>query len=184
LEGLTFSFILHHFQAQFVDILSLYRYNTLRSAPADNAGAKSCIPIPNFPVRRHADIAGQIVFCPTCGWYGEVKLGGSLMKYAIVEDGGKQFKAVEGSTIEVDYFEAEAGEQVDLERVLMVVDDEAIHIGTPLVDGAKVEATVVAQVKGPKVVVFRYKPKKRIRVKTGHRQKYTRLQIETISLKV
>lgn len=106
------------------------------------------------------------------------------MKYAIVEDGGKQFKAVEGSTIEVDYFEAEAGEQVDLERVLMVVDDEAIHIGTPLVDGAKVEATVVAQVKGPKVVVFRYKPKKRIRVKTGHRQKYTRLQIETISLKV
>jgi len=105
------------------------------------------------------------------------------MKYAIVEDGGKQFKAVEGSTIEVDYFEAEAGEQVGLERVLMVVDENDIHIGTPLVDGAKVEATVVAQVKGPKVVVFRYKPKKRIRVKTGHRQKYTRLQIETISLK-
>ncbi len=106
------------------------------------------------------------------------------MKYAIIEDGGKQFKAVEGSTIEVDYFEAEDGQPVDLARVLMVVDDDDIHIGTPLVDGAKVEAKVVAQVKGPKVVVFRYKPKKRIRVKTGHRQKYTRLQIETISLKV
>ncbi len=105
------------------------------------------------------------------------------MKYAIVEDGGKQFKAVEGGTIEVDYFEAEAGEQVDLERVLMVVDDEAISVGTPLVDGIVVKATVVSQVKGPKIVVFRYKPKKRIRVKTGHRQKYTRLQIETISQK-
>jgi large subunit ribosomal protein L21 len=104
------------------------------------------------------------------------------MKYAIVEDGGKQYKAVEGKTIEVDYFPAEAGETVDLERVLMVVDDEAVSVGTPLVEGAKVEASVVAQVKGPKVVVFRYKPKKRIRRKTGHRQKYTRLQIETIAL--
>jgi large subunit ribosomal protein L21 len=103
------------------------------------------------------------------------------MKYAIVEDGGKQFKAVEGKTIEVDYFEAEDGHQVDLERVLMIVDGETVNIGTPLVDGAKIQATVVSQVKGPKVVVFRYKPKKRIRVKTGHRQKYTRLQIDAIT---
>jgi len=102
------------------------------------------------------------------------------MKYAIVEDGGKQFKAVEGDTIEVDYFEAEEGHQVDLERVLMVVDGETVTIGTPLIDGAKIQATVVSQVKGPKIVVFRYKPKKRYRVKTGHRQKYTRLQIDSI----
>jgi large subunit ribosomal protein L21 len=114
---------------------------------------------------------------------GEVKLGGSFMKYAIIEDGGKQFKAVEGGSIEVDYFEAEAGEKVDLERVLMVVNGNEVSVGTPLVDGAKVQATVVSQVKGPKIVVFRYKPKKRYRVKTGHRQKYTRLQIDTISLK-
>jgi large subunit ribosomal protein L21 len=104
------------------------------------------------------------------------------MKYAIIEDGGKQFKAVEGGTIEVDYFEADAGEKVDLDRILMVVDDEKVNIGTPLVDGAKIKATVVSQVKGPKIVVFRYKPKKRYRVKTGHRQKYTRLQIDTISV--
>jgi large subunit ribosomal protein L21 len=104
------------------------------------------------------------------------------MKYAIVEDGGKQYKAVEGATIEVDYFPAEAGEPVDLERVLMVVDDGKVNVGQPLVVGAKVQASVVSQVKGPKIVVFRYKPKKRIRRKTGHRQKYTRLQIESISL--
>ena len=106
------------------------------------------------------------------------------MKYAIVEDGGKQYKAVEGATIEVDYFPAEAGEPVDLERVLMVVEDGNVNVGTPLVTGAKVQASVVSQVKGPKIVVFRYKPKKRIRRKTGHRQKYTRLQIESISLEV
>ena len=105
------------------------------------------------------------------------------MKYAIVEDGGKQYKAVEGGSIEVDYFEAEAGEQVNLERVLLVVDGEAVSVGTPLVDGASVQATVVAQIKGPKIIVFRYKPKKRYRVKTGHRQKYTRLEINAIALK-
>jgi large subunit ribosomal protein L21 len=104
------------------------------------------------------------------------------MKYAIVEDGGKQYKAVEGATIEVDYFPAEAGEPVDLERVLMVVEDDKVSVGRPVVAGAKVQASVVSQVQGPKIVVFRYRPKKRIRRKTGHRQKYTRLQIESISL--
>ncbi|MEJ2597622.1 MAG: 50S ribosomal protein L21 [Anaerolineales bacterium] len=105
------------------------------------------------------------------------------MKYAIVEDGGKQYKAVEGQTIEVDHFDSEIGEQLDLERVLLFVDEEDIQIGTPLVEGATVQATVVSQVKGPKIVVFKYKPKKRYRVKTGHRQKYTRLQIDSISVK-
>jgi large subunit ribosomal protein L21 len=111
-----------------------------------------------------------------------VKLG-EKMKYAIVEDGGKQYKAVEGQTIEVDHFDSEIGEQLDLERVLLFVDEEDIQIGTPLVEGATVQATVVSQVKGPKIVVFKYKPKKRYRVKTGHRQKYTRLQIDSISVK-
>jgi large subunit ribosomal protein L21 len=104
------------------------------------------------------------------------------MKYAIVEDGGKQYKAVEGGTIEVDYFPAEAGEQVDLERVLMIVDGDQVSVGTPVVAGAKIQASVVSQIKGPKIVVFKYKPKKRIRRKTGHRQKYTRLQIDGITV--
>jgi len=102
------------------------------------------------------------------------------MKYAIVEDGGKQYKAVEGGSIDVDHFESELGEQIDLARVLLIANGEQITVGTPLIDGAKVQATVVDQVKGPKIVVFRYKPKKRYRVKTGHRQKYTRLMIDTI----
>ena len=104
------------------------------------------------------------------------------MKYAIVEDGSKQYKAVEGGTIDVDYFPADAGEQLDLERVLLVHDGEIITVGTPTITGAKVQATVVDQVKGPKIIVFRYKPKKRIRVKTGHRQKYTRISIDSITL--
>ncbi|MGB9640793.1 MAG: 50S ribosomal protein L21 [Anaerolineales bacterium] len=102
------------------------------------------------------------------------------MKYAIIEDGGKQFKAVEGGTIDVDHFPAEVGEQLDLERVLLLADESQVEIGMPFVQGAKVLATVKAQVKGPKVVVFKYKPKKRYRVKTGHRQRYTRLQIDSI----
>lgn len=104
------------------------------------------------------------------------------MKYAIIEDGGKQYKAVVGDTIEVDHFASEIGEEIDLERVLLLADDDSTEIGAPLIAGAKVQATVVAQVKGPKVVVFRYKPKKRIRVKTGHRQQYTRLRIDAIMM--
>jgi large subunit ribosomal protein L21 len=104
------------------------------------------------------------------------------MKYAIVEDGGKQYKAVEGGTIEVDCSPAEVGDKLDLERVLLVNDGEKVSVGTPLVEGAKIQATVVGQVKGPKIIVFKYKPKKRYRVKTGHRQKYTRLQIDTITI--
>jgi large subunit ribosomal protein L21 len=102
------------------------------------------------------------------------------MKYAIIEDGGKQYKAVEGSTIDVDHFDSELGEQIDMARVLLIADGEQVTIGTPLIEGAKIQATVVEQVKGPKIVVFKYKPKKRIRVKTGHRQKYTRVMIDSI----
>lgn len=104
------------------------------------------------------------------------------MKYAIVEDGGKQYRAVEGVTIDVDRFPAEEGEQIDMERVLLVADGEDVKIGTPFVSGAKVQATVVSQVKGPKVVIFKYKPKERYRVKKGHRQHYTRIMIDSISV--
>jgi len=104
------------------------------------------------------------------------------MKYAIIEDGGKQYKAVEGATIEVDRFPAEVGEQVDLERVLLVADGDQVRVGTPFVAGAKVQATVVSQFKGPKIIVFKYKPKERYRVKKGHRQLYTRLKIDSITM--
>lgn len=102
------------------------------------------------------------------------------MKYAIVEDGGKQYRAIEGQTIEVDHFSSDLDEQIDLEKILLISDGEATTVGTPLISGAKVLATVVSQIKGPKVVGFRYKPKKRIRSKFGHRQQYTRLRIDSI----
>lgn len=104
------------------------------------------------------------------------------MKYAIVEDGGKQYKAVEGGTIEVDHYPSELGEQIDLDHVLLIADGDDITIGTPFVPGAKIAATVVSQFKGPKVVVFKYKPKVRYRVKSGHRQQYTRLRIDSIEV--
>ena len=104
------------------------------------------------------------------------------MKYAIVESGGKQYKAVEGTTIDVDLLEVEIGSAVVLETVLLLVDDEKILVGTPAIKGAKINTAVLDHVKGPKVVTFKYSPKKRIRVKTGHRQQYTRLSVESISV--
>jgi large subunit ribosomal protein L21 len=104
------------------------------------------------------------------------------MKYAIVEDGGKQYKAVIGQTIDVDRFLAEVGDELDLEHVLLVSDGDSTTVGGPYIQGAKVQATVVSQVKGPKVIVFKYKPKKRYRVKQGHRQKYTQIRIDAIEM--
>ena len=104
------------------------------------------------------------------------------MKYAIVESGGKQYKAVEGATIEVDLLNVEVGSAISLDKVLLLVEDEKISVGTPTVKGAVVAAKVVDHVKGPKLTIFKYSPKKRIRTKTGHRQQYTQLKIESIKV--
>lgn len=103
------------------------------------------------------------------------------MKYAIVEDGGKQYRAVIGESIDVDRYPLEVGEEIDMEKVLLISDGGSVKVGTPFVKGAKIQATVLAQVKGPKVVVFKYMAKERIRTKTGHRQKYTRVRIDAIT---
>ncbi len=102
------------------------------------------------------------------------------MKYAIVESGGKQYRAVEGETIEVDLLPLEVGHSVELSQVLLVANDGAVHIGQPTVGGAMVKATVVDHVKGRKILVFKYKTRVRYRRKKGHRQHYTRLQINEI----
>jgi large subunit ribosomal protein L21 len=103
------------------------------------------------------------------------------MKYAIVEDGGKQYRAVIGESIDVDLYPLEVGEEIDMEKVLLISDGENVKVGTPFVKGAKIQATVLAQVKGPKIIVFKYMAKERIRTKTGHRQKYTRVRIDAIT---
>lgn len=102
------------------------------------------------------------------------------MRYAIVESGGKQYKAVEGDVIQVDRLPVETGEKVTLDTVLLMVDGDQIQVGTPSVNGVSVNATVVDQIKGPKLVIFNYRPKKRYRVKTGHRQNYTLLKVDLI----
>ncbi len=102
------------------------------------------------------------------------------MKYVILESGGKQFRAVEGSTIEVDRMPVESGARVKLEQVLLLADGETITVGTPLIKDLPIWTTVVEHFKGPKVSIFNYSPKKRIRVKIGHRQNYTRLLVEQI----
>ena len=102
------------------------------------------------------------------------------MKYAIVESGGKQYRAVEGSTIDVDLLHVETGSDVTLDHVLLLADDDKVAIGAPNVEGASIKAKVIQHFKGEKTINFNYRPKKRIRQKTGHRQQYTRLEIEKI----
>jgi large subunit ribosomal protein L21 len=101
------------------------------------------------------------------------------MRYAIIESGGKQYKAVEGQTIAVDRLPAKAGAELDL-RALLMADGDDFMVGTPTVGGIEVKATVLNHIRGEKAVRFKYSPKKRIRVRGGHRQQYTQLTINFI----
>jgi large subunit ribosomal protein L21 len=100
--------------------------------------------------------------------------------YAVVETGGKQYKVMVGQTVDVERLEANVGDRVELDRVLMVSDGEAVHVGRPVVENARIAATVVEHGRGKKVIVFKYRAKQRFRRKKGHRQNYTRLRIEEI----
>lgn len=102
------------------------------------------------------------------------------MRYAIVESGGKQYKAVPGETIRVDRLPHEVDDKIDLENVLFVAEDDEFQIGTPTLDGTMVKATVEDQIKGRKILVFKFKPKVRYRKRQGHRQRYTLLKIDEI----
>lgn len=102
------------------------------------------------------------------------------MRYAIVESGGKQYRAVEGRTIEVDRLPVEAGKEFDFERVLLMADGDEVMVGTPTVNGIEVKVTVMDHIKGPKIDRFKYRPKKRIRVRGGHRQQFTLLMVDFI----
>jgi large subunit ribosomal protein L21 len=103
------------------------------------------------------------------------------MLYAIFESGGKQFKAVEGSFVEVDHLPTEEGKKVSFDKVLLLVNDKDIQVGTPFIKGASIDTTVATHFKAKKVIIFNYRPKKHYRVKTGHRQQYTRLMVNSIT---
>ena len=101
--------------------------------------------------------------------------------YAIIESGGRQYRAEVGHTFSVEKLPYEVGEQIEM-NVLLLSNDEDIRVGQPLVDGASVTATVVDQYKGKKIFVWKYRPRKRYRRRQGHRQEYTRLRIDEINL--
>ena len=102
--------------------------------------------------------------------------------HAIIETGGKQYKVAEGDTLFIEKLPNEAGDTVTFDKVLAVIDGDKITVGTPVVEGAKVDASVVKNGKGKKILVFKYKPKKGYRRKQGHRQPYTKVTIGKISV--
>jgi len=100
---------------------------------------------------------------------------------AIIMTGGKQYNVSEGDTLFIEKLDAEAGEDVVFDQVLAIVDGENTKFGTPVVEGAKVDAKVVKNGKGKKIRVFKYTPKKGYRKRQGHRQPYTKVEIGKIS---
>lgn len=102
--------------------------------------------------------------------------------YAIVEIAGKQYKVREQDTLYVPRQQADTRETLTFERVLLVSNGEEVHVGTPTVEGASVTATVLDHVKADKVLVFKKKRRKRYKVKRGHRQPYTQIQVDAVTL--
>ena len=102
--------------------------------------------------------------------------------HAIIETGGKQYKVAEGDTLFVEKLDAEADQTVTFDKVLAVIDGDNATIGTPVVEGAKVDAKVLKNGKGKKVMIFKYNSKKGYRKRQGHRQPYTKVEIGKISV--
>lgn len=102
--------------------------------------------------------------------------------YAVIETGGKQYRVQEGDVLNVEKVFAEENEMITIDKVLLVSKNGEVNVGAPFVEGAKVEVKVLEQGKAKKIIVFKYKPKKDYRRKQGHRQPFTKIQIEKIAL--
>ncbi len=100
--------------------------------------------------------------------------------YAIIETGGKQYRVQQGDVIFVEKLDKEPEGTIDFDVILLGTDD-GVKVGKPIVEGAKVQAKVVAQVKGEKILVFKYKSKKNYRRRKGHRQAYTKLEVVSVN---
>lgn len=100
--------------------------------------------------------------------------------YAVIESGGKQYRISEGDVINVETLPNAVGDEVKLDRVLLISDESGVKVGQPLVKDAKVLTRVEAIEKARKILVWKYRPKQRYRRRRGHRQTYTRLRIEKI----
>ena len=102
--------------------------------------------------------------------------------YAVVKSGGKQYKIKAGETLQVEKIPGDVGQAVAFDQVLMLADGEQVHIGQPLVENAAVKGHIVEQGKARKIIVFKYKRRKRYRRKQGHRQPYTAIRIDSIEV--
>ena len=102
--------------------------------------------------------------------------------YAVIVTGGKQYKVSEGDIIFIEKLESAEGDTVTFDKVLAVSSDDGLNVGAPYVDGAAVTANVLKNGKSKKVTVFKYKAKKNEKKKIGHRQPYTKVQIQNITL--
>ncbi|PHV10543.1 50S ribosomal protein L21 [Chitinimonas sp. BJB300] len=100
--------------------------------------------------------------------------------YAVIKTGGKQYKVAIGEKLKVEQIAADIDAQIVLEEVLMVVDGEAVSVGTPLVAGATVKATIVAHGRGEKVRIFKMRRRKHYQKRQGHRQNFTEIRIDAI----
>ena len=109
------------------------------------------------------------------------KEGGNNMKHAIIVTGGKQYRVAEGDVVFIEKLDVAAGEAVKFDTVLAVIDGETAVFGAPAIEGATVTANVVKSGKSAKIRVYKMKPKKGYRRTQGHRQPYTKVQIETIN---
>ncbi|MHB8353868.1 MAG: 50S ribosomal protein L21 [Burkholderiales bacterium] len=101
--------------------------------------------------------------------------------YAVIKTGGKQYRVQSGEKLKIELITADVGAKVDLDQVLMVADGDAITFGRPLVDGAKVVATVLAHGRHDKVKIFKMRRRKHYQKHQGHRQGFTEVQIDTIT---
>lgn len=102
--------------------------------------------------------------------------------HAVIRTGGKQYRVTPGDIFEVEKLDNNVGDTIRITDVLLVSNGDSVQIGQPIVDGATVTAKVTGQHRGEKIMVFRYRPKKRIRVRRGHRQYLTRLEIQSIEV--
>ncbi|HHE72676.1 MAG TPA: 50S ribosomal protein L21 [Chloroflexi bacterium] len=100
--------------------------------------------------------------------------------YAVIKAGGRQYRASVGDELVVERLPYEVGTQVEIDEIYLLVDDESVTVGKPVVPGVKVKATVLEEFRGPKIRIFKYKPKERYRRRMGHRQTYMRLRIDEI----
>jgi large subunit ribosomal protein L21 len=105
-----------------------------------------------------------------------------MLMYAVIEDGGRQLRVEEGQELQIDYRELPAGERITFDRVLAFRDEDGLKLGRPTLESATVTAEVLGVKQGPKITVQKFRRRKNSRTKTGHRQMYTRVKVDKISV--